>query len=585
MLDSIATESGLDVSTDRTTARLLELTTSIFPKNWPITGLVRTNTIRAANNAKTNPSIDPADQREYRLILQNAQRANSEILLAFEQVIDANPQAASALTPSYERMRDEMAGLLGNFERGAANSNVFGIPAERGTVEALRPTFDAQAVAFKSAVDQLGVRLKEVQAQTQTASTLSLLLTLLALSLALVLAYLIAQAITRALQGLTDSANRLQQGDFAVRTPIQTADEFATLGRSLNTAAAQLEENERRVAQEREEAVLLQNNIGEFLDVTMDIAEGDLTKRGRVTEDILGNVVDSINYMTDELAQVLKGAQLASQSVTGGSRTMLLTTEAINEGTLTTSEAARRVAEQTAEVNANIQEMARIAERSAQAARQALEASQQGQMAVVSTLEEMQSIRESTQSVAQRVQELGRRSAEIQDIVDAITHIASQTNLLSLHASIEAAGAGEAGQRFSVVADEVRQLADLSAQETNRIAGLISTIQREIREVTQSIQANAQQVEQGYAVAGTAGERLREIGALSEQSAELAQSISQATVQQVQGVQQVGSAVEEIASVAQRSQESVEQGRAAAEQLQRLADQLNSSLSRFRLPS
>ena len=140
--------------------------------------------------------------------------------------------------------------------------------------------------------------------------------------------------------------------------------------------------------------------MGQFLDVTMDIAEGDLTKKGKVTEDVLGNVVDSINLMVEELAGTLRGMQNASNSVTGGSRAMLNSTAQIEQGAMTTTQEARRVAQQAQDVNTNIQEMAQIANASADTARKALQASLQGQQAVVSTLEGMQNIRGSAEAVS-----------------------------------------------------------------------------------------------------------------------------------------------------------------------------------------
>ena len=110
-------------------------------------------------------------------------------------------------------------------------------------------------------------------------------------------------------------------------------------------------------------------------------------------------------------------------------------------------------------------------------------------------------------------------------------------------------------------------------------------MQTEIQDVILSVENGTREVEQGYRVAGTAGERLREIGQLTQESAQLAESISSATQMQVQGMEQVGGAVQEIANIADRSRTSVERGRVAAEQLQSLANQMNTGLARFRLPS
>ncbi|AAF12433.1 methyl-accepting chemotaxis protein [Deinococcus radiodurans] len=415
--------------------------------------------------------------------------------------------------------------------------------------------------------------------------TLALQFGLLLLLLGAVAALLFAlmRAITRPLSQLTDASRQLSAGDLNVDVPVTTQDELALLSRSFNDAAAELRRNQLRVDQEREEAQQMQSNIGEFLDVTMDIADGDLTRRGKVTDDVLGNVVDSINLMVGELADTLREVQGASQSVNQGSAQMLTTTAQIGQGSQLTAEQSRRLAERAAEISLRIQDLARSAQDSAAAAQQALQTSQQGQQAVQGTLQGMAAIREGTQDVAQTMQALSERSEQIQGIVDTITQISSQTNLLSLHASIEAAGAGEAGSRFAVVADEVRQLAEQTNEATGRVAALITTLQSDIAQVRQGVQSSAAQVEKGYRVAEEAGSRLQELGDIAQRSAQLAGQMSDVSGAQARDIEQLGQGVQDIAALAEGAQQSVQRGRGAAEQLRALATQLDQSLSRFRL--
>ena len=410
-----------------------------------------------------------------------------------------------------------------------------------------------------------------------------LLLALLLAALYLVVSLI--RGITRPLHLLTEASRSLSRGHYASALPVTSADELGTLTTAFNAASERIKRDDEQARQDALEAQQLQSNIGEFLDVTMDIAEGDLTKKGKVTEDVLGNVVDSINLMTEELAGTLKNVQHASVSVNDGSRQMLATTEAIQGGASMTAAEAQRVAQQVQQITDQVRRMAQDAQASAETARQALLASEQGQEAVTNTLDGMHNIRREVQGIAKRIKNLGDRSLEIQEIVDTISQIARQTNLLALNASIEAAGAGEAGGRFSIVADEVRKLADVSSQATGRIAGLIKNVQAEIQDVIASVEDGTREVEQGYRVAGSAGERLREIGTLTQQTAQYAEGIAASTQNQVQGIEQVDSAVQQIASIAQESRQSVEQGREAAERLEKLSEQLNTSLARFRLPA
>ncbi len=154
---------------------------------------------------------------------------------------------------------------------------------------------------------------------------------------------------------------------------------------------------------------------------------------------------------------------------------------------------------------------------------------------------------------------------------------------MALNAAIEAAGAGEAGDRFGVVADEVRKLADESAEAAGRIITLIRTVQTEVREVGEQVARNSREVESGYALAGEAGERLREISESVQRSARLAESISRATDAQTSSVEEVGSSVASMAELTQNARGRVLQGQQSAATLQNVASRLSEALVRFRL--
>ena len=581
LIDAIALESEMRSLQYSTTAELTNLSTSVIPRNVPESGIVWLSLERIAG------SKEPLSETELGVLRQQLRGAEfshqtvvKQAALAAQYFPAGSDALQAATTKVDEATQLALAQLRQVVETGQLSSS-----SRAGVQANVDASLSAQEDFYKQALANLREAISREERSLVNQALLTLLAIVLFLSVALWLTLRTANSITRPLRQLTRAAQAISRGEFEARVPIVNTDELGTLATSFNGAAEQLEANQQRVEQERLEQAQLQNNIAQFLDVTMDIAEGDLTKRGVVTAGVLGNVVDSINLMTEGLGDVLGDAQKASNSVTAGSQTMLSSTQAIEQGALQTTQAVRSVAQQTAEVNQQIQEMARIAQASAEAARQALAASQQGQDAVQATLSGMEGIRDTTRATEERIAALSERSRQIGQIVDTISNIASQTNLLSLHASIEAAGAGEAGERFSVVAEEVRQLADESAAATGQIASLVSGIQQEIASVVQMIRENAQQVNEGYQVAGTAGERLGEIGNLSRESARLAEQISESSRLQVQNIEQVSSSVQGIAQTAERSQQSVEQGRAAAQQLQQLADQLSASLSRFRLPS
>ncbi len=586
LFDVLASDGQLSSVSIPSGPSLVKLSSQVMPTDLPEIGRVFTNVLPLIDQitSRQGGKVTEVQRVQIQANVARARELIEDMKTSSQRALTAYPELRAPLADKYDEAIRQTTHVFDVIDQQILKPGAVTMSFKQ-LLDVANPTLPAQYAAF-SATNETLRRVFEQQRDDARRKLTNLLIALALLTVALLwLLRSIISTITRPLNHLTSAAQRLASGQFTVQVPVTTQDELGQLSHAFNAAANQLRANAERSEQERVEAQRLQNNIGEFLDVTMDIAEGDLTKRGKVTEDVLGNVVDSINLMTEELAHTLRGVQSASASVTDGSKSMLSTTGDIQEGAMMTTAEAQRVAQQVQSITDQIRQMAQNAQTSAETARQALLASQQGQEAVTGTLEGMQNIRREVQGVAKRIKTLGDRSLEIQEIVDTISQIARQTNLLALNASIEAAGAGEAGGRFSIVADEVRKLADTSSQATGRIAGLIKNVQAEIQDVIVSVEEGTREVEQGYRVAGSAGERLREIGSLTQQSAELAETIAESTQHQVSGIEEVGGAVQQIASIAQRSQASVEQGREAAERLERLAQELNASLSRFRLPA
>lgn len=456
------------------------------------------------------------------------------------------------------------------------------------TLEAVQLGFDQVRADLRNLIE-INTQFAEVsRAEASAAYQQSRSTFIAVLVVGLVLMALFNGLLLRSLQQrsrkLLRGAEALQQGRYDHLTGLGGRDELGVVSRTLDSAVEQLRSFLAQQEEERQRGLELQQNVRRFLDVATQIASGDLTKRGEVSNDALGSVVDAVNLSVEEIAALLAEVRRAAESVRQGAAQMNQLTASIAGGALLQAQEVDQVQNQTQLVTQSIRQMAQSAGITAQAARQTLESAQLGRQAVTQTLSGMSDIRLEMQVIAENIASLAQRSAEIESITKALEDFASQTNLLALNASFEAAGAGAAGRRFAIVADEIRRLAEESARETSRVSSLVQQVQSEIARVVGLVRDGVREVETGYGVAASAGSRLEEIAKLAAQSAGLAQEISALAHNQVVVVEKVDQAVQKIAHTAQQTGQQSQEGRRGAETIGTLSEQLSSSLGRFRLP-
>src|SRR5262249_11240695 len=274
---------------------------------------------------------------------------------------------------------------------------------------------------------------------------------------------LFARRITRPVSLLVRGSERVGRGDLSALVPVASSDEIGQLTETFNQTVVRLRgqvQSEAERDEERRKREELQRNITRFLDTATNIAEGDLTKRGEVSSDVLGSVVDAINLMVEEIETIVRDARQVTFQVGASANELIQASDQMATGAQGQSREASSVSGAVGELAHSVRRVAESADGSARAARETPDAAPHGDGSVRNSLEGMQRSRGEVQAIAKKIKSLGDRSLEISDIVNTIDGIASQTNLLALNASIEAAGAGEAGLRFAIVADEVRKLAE-----------------------------------------------------------------------------------------------------------------------------
>ena len=256
--------------------------------------------------------------------------------------------------------------------------------------------------------------------------------------------------------------------------------------------------------QDNQEAVL------QLLDEMGDLADGDLTVKAQVRDNITGAIADSINYTIDSLRDLVveinrATSQVASAtSVAQGTSDQLLTAaETQSEQIMQTTDAVTDMTRSILQVSSNAAQASEVAQRS-------LLAANQGSQAVQNTISGMNEIRTQIQETSKRIKRLGESSQEISEIVELISDITEQTNILALNAAIQAASAGEAGRGFTVVAEEVQRLAERSSEATKQISAIVKTIQTDTHGAVAAMEKSTEGVVEGARVADAAGQALTE---------------------------------------------------------------------------
>jgi twitching motility protein PilJ len=326
-----------------------------------------------------------------------------------------------------------------------------------------------------------------------------------------------------------------------------------------------------------------QNAILRLMNELSDLAEGDLTVHATVSEDITGAIADSVNYTAEELRKLVARITTAADQIGNATRDA----DTVTKGLLAATQKQKKeiqVAEESVELMAkSIQEVDASALQSADVARRTLAATKEGSQAVRNTISGMDGIREQIQETSKRIKRLGESSQEIGEIVDLISDITEQTNVLALNAAIQAASAGEAGHGFSVVAEEVQRLAERSGEATKQISALVKTIQSDTHDAVMAMEKSTIGVVEGAKLSEEAGQSLKEIEQVSNELARLIDSISVSTQVQTDMASEVSAVMREILQITGQTTEGTRLTANSVAQMTGLALDLKGSVAGFKL--
>jgi twitching motility protein PilJ len=328
-----------------------------------------------------------------------------------------------------------------------------------------------------------------------------------------------------------------------------------------------------------------QEAIMRLLDEMGSLAEGDLTVKATVTEDMTGAIADSINFAVEQLRSLVQTINDTSVQVASSAQETQATAMHLAEAAEHQAQEISSASDRINEIAASINQVSKNSAESADVAQRSVQIATKGAGVVRETIAGMDSIRDQIQETSKRIKRLGESSQEIGSIVELINDISEQTNILALNAAIQAASAGEAGRGFAVVADEVQRLAERASNATKRIETLVQTIQSDTNEAVSSMEQTTSEVVAGARLAEDAGTALGEIENVSTSLAALIEGISSASQQQSAAATNITATMNTIQSITAQTSQGANQTAESIGNLAQLAADLRRSVADFKLPA
>ncbi|MFD2445336.1 methyl-accepting chemotaxis protein [Bacillus sp. CGMCC 1.16607] len=358
-----------------------------------------------------------------------------------------------------------------------------------------------------------------------------LLLSILSILIGMVIAYFIGQMISKPIILITNAAGKIAQGNFTnEEIKVKNKDELGNLAISFNQMSSNL-------------------------------------------RDLIGQVQINSDYVASTAEELSMSAEQTSKA----SEQITFTVQEIAVGVDKEFKSLEETSQTISEMAAGVHQIASNSKMVSTTALEASEKAEEGGEALKTAVKQMNSIHQTVEGLAKVIEGLGNRSKEISQIIDAITGISAQTNLLALNAAIEAARAGEHGRGFAVVADEVRKLAEQSAFSAQQISHLITSIQVETDIAVKSMNVATNEVLAGIEVINIAGDSFTQIECSVSKVAGQIQEVSSAVQQMAAGSEQLVQSMKYITQIGEMTASSTQEVSAATEEQLATMEEITSS--------
>lgn len=367
-----------------------------------------------------------------------------------------------------------------------------------------------------------------------------------------------------------------EDGKIPTLESIEVAELFA------NQAAVAIDNA--RIFQEREtEHRALEEGIALLRDDLEQIRRGDLRVRVRSAHEKLRPICDAVNVMVEEMSGVLGNVQKVTSVVDELTRDVRHSSDLLVHDASQQERQVQHISHAIDEIANTMNRLSASASELSRIAVEAMDVTMDGQSAVDRAVDGMSQVREASMLSARIMKRLGESGQEINETIAVITDLTARMNMAALNAAIEATRAGEHGQGFALIAQEIRTLAVHGADAARKVSSHIRSIQRETTAISQSVEQNTQEAVKQTELVTQTGVALDAISIVTEQMAGLVQGICSAADNQAQSSQLAVSAVEHISQTTTEINQHMKHMQQSLGQLVELTNSLRSRLAVFRI--
>lgn len=397
--------------------------------------------------------------------------------------------------------------------------------------------------------------------------------------LALMIAYLLGKAILVPLNNLTHAVNRIAGGEQAARADIFSKDELGQVTLEFNRMAQTIQDNQ---ANELAATSMLKSKVDTLLGAVSKAASGDLTGKVSITGgDAIGQLGDGLEKMFANLRSLLNNVQKAGIQVTTSATEIAASAKQQEATGIEQAQTSVEILSTTKEISANTTQLLKTMEDATQVADYTTSATAEAQNNLKRMDQTMQHMVLATDSINAKLAALSEKASNINSVLITITKVADQTNILSLNAAIEAEKAGEAGRGFSVVAIEIRRLADQTSVSTWDIEQMLKEMQSAVSASVMGMDKFSEEIRRSVGEVRQVTEQLSSVMDQVQKLAPQFDAVLQGMQSQAVGASQISETMMQLNSDAQQTVESLKATSEAVHQLQYAAGDLQVSVSNF----